>query len=66
MIEENIRLTVGIDFERARVLFTSVSEEGNARVIDMDAQQARAISRLLESCAGQLESQLVKREGEEK
>ena len=40
MIEENIRLTVGIDFERARVLLT------------MDAQQARAISRLLESCAG--------------
>ena len=43
MIEENIRLTVGID---------------------MDAQQARAISRLLESCAGQLESRLIKREEE--
>lgn len=51
-------LSVGIDFERSLVLLVDSDENGCSSVLGMSATEAQSISRLLESCAGQLESQI--------
>lgn len=51
-----VYLSVGIDFERSQVLLVNVNENGYSSVVGVSAEQARCLSRLLESCAGQLES----------
>lgn len=56
--ESKLYLSVGIDFERSQVLLVDVNENGRSSVIGMSATQAQSTSRLLESCAGQLESQI--------
>lgn len=53
-----VYLSVGIDFERSQVLLVDVNENGCSLVIGISATQARCLSRLLESCAGQLENQI--------
>ena len=53
-----VYLSVGIDFERSQVLLVYVNEDGGSSVIGVSAEQARCLSWLLESCAGQLESQI--------
>lgn len=61
-----VYLSVGIDFERSQVLLVDVNEDGGSSVIGVSAEQARCLSRLLESCAGQLESQIRRNNEEEK
>ncbi len=53
-----VYLSVGVDFERSQVLLVNVNENGRSSVIGVSVEQARCLSRLLESCAGQLESQI--------
>lgn len=53
-----VYLSVGIDFERSQVLAVYVHENGCSSVVGVSAEQARGLSRLLESCVGQLESQI--------
>lgn len=53
-----VYLSVGIDFERSQVLLVYVNEAGGSAVFGVSAKQARCLSRLFESCAGQLESQI--------
>ena len=60
-----VYLSVGIDFERGQVLLVYVNEAGGSSVIGVSAKQARCLSRLLESCDGQLESQ-IRRNNEQK
>lgn len=57
-----VYLSVGIDFERSQVLLVDVNEDGGSSVIGINTEQARCLSRLLESCAGQLESQIRRNE----
>ena len=57
-----VYLSVGIDFERRQVLSVYVHENGCSSVIGVSAEQARCLSRLFESCAGQLESQIRRNE----
>ncbi len=63
--ESKLYLSVGIDFERSQVLLVYVNEDGGSSVLGINAEQARCLSRLLESCAGQLESQ-IRRNDEQK
>lgn len=53
-----VYLSVGIDFERNQVLLVNVNENGYSSVVGVDTKQAQCLSRLFESCAGQLESQI--------
>ena len=53
-----VYLSVGVDFERSQVLLVNVNENGYSSVVGVNTKQAQWISRLLESCAGQLESQI--------
>lgn len=61
-----VYLSVGIDFERSQVLLVYVNEDGGSSVVGVSAEQARCLSRLLESCAGQLESRIQRKIEEKK
>lgn len=60
-----VYLSVGIDLERSQVLVVYVHENGCSSVVGVSAEQVRCLSRLLESCAGQLESRIQRNNEEE-
>lgn len=55
-MKSKVYLTVGIDFDKKEILLVNTNASGGSTVIAISAVQARTLSRLLESCAGQLES----------
>ena len=61
-----VYLSVGIDFERSQVLLVYGNEDGGSSVIGINTEQARCLSRLFESCAGQLEGKIRRNNEEEK